>query len=43
MDNADPCLATGAGWVAEEPLATALLCFLLFRDEPEAAFGRRWD
>ncbi|MEV8440317.1 ADP-ribosylglycohydrolase family protein [Actinosynnema sp. NPDC051121] len=38
--DADPCLATGAGWVAEEALATALHCFLLFRDEPVAALSR---
>lgn len=37
---ADPCLATGAGWIAEEALATAVLCFLLFMDEPVAALGR---
>lgn len=36
----DPCLATGEGWVAEEALATGLLCFLLFPDEPQAAIGR---
>ena len=28
--DADPCLATGEGWIAEEALATALLCFLLY-------------
>ena len=38
--GADPCLATGAGWVAEEALATGLLCFLLFPDEPVAAVRR---
>ncbi|KOX22374.1 crystallin [Saccharothrix sp. NRRL B-16348] len=38
--DADPCLATGAGWIAEEALATALHCFLLFRDEPVAALSR---
>lgn len=37
---ADPCLATGAGWVAEEALATGLLCFLLFPDDPLAAIRR---
>ena len=26
----DPCLATGAGWVAEEAFSTALLCFLMY-------------
>jgi ADP-ribosylglycohydrolase len=37
---ADPCAITGAGWVAEEALATGLLCALLFEDEPAAALGR---
>ena len=36
----DPCLATGAGWIAEEALATGLLCFLLFPDEPLTALRR---
>ena len=36
----DPCLLTGAGWVAEEAFATGLLCFLLFPDEPVAALRR---
>jgi ADP-ribosylglycohydrolase len=36
----DPCLATGAGWIAEEALATGLLCFLLFPDEPVTALRR---
>ncbi|BAZ52428.1 ADP-ribosylglycohydrolase [Nostoc sp. NIES-4103] len=36
----DPCLATGEGWVAEEALATGLLCFLLFPEEPLAALRR---
>ncbi|MGW0758133.1 ADP-ribosylglycohydrolase family protein [Streptomyces sp. NPDC002814] len=36
----DPCLATGAGWIAEEALATGLLCFLLFVDEPLTALRR---
>ncbi|WP_128375592.1 ADP-ribosylglycohydrolase family protein [Streptomyces cavernae] len=36
----DPCLATGEGWVAEEALATGLLCFLLFLDEPVTALRR---
>ncbi|MFC8665601.1 ADP-ribosylglycohydrolase family protein [Streptomyces sp. NPDC057199] len=36
----DPCLATGAGWIAEEALATGLLCFLLFVDEPVTALRR---
>jgi len=38
--KSDPCDATGEGWIAEEALATALLCFLLFRDEPVAALRR---
>ncbi|ATL26684.1 ADP-ribosylglycohydrolase family protein [Streptomyces formicae] len=36
----DPCLATGEGWIAEEALATGLLCFLMFVDEPVAAVRR---
>ncbi|WP_369211841.1 ADP-ribosylglycohydrolase family protein [Streptomyces flavofungini] len=36
----DPCLATGEGWIAEEALATALLCFLQFVDEPLTALRR---
>ncbi|GHJ38595.1 ADP-ribosylglycohydrolase family protein [Streptomyces sp. TS71-3] len=36
----DPCLATGDGWIAEEALATALLCFLQFPDEPVTALRR---
>ncbi|MFJ2955120.1 ADP-ribosylglycohydrolase family protein [Streptomyces sp. NPDC087270] len=36
----DPCAATGAGWIAEEALATALYCFLLFPDDPPAAVRR---
>lgn len=36
----DPCLATGAGWVAEEALATGLLCFLLTPDDPRRALQR---
>ncbi|MFE0461221.1 ADP-ribosylglycohydrolase family protein [Kitasatospora sp. NPDC058965] len=38
--EADPCLVTGAGWIAEEALATALLCFLLFPDDPVLAIRR---
>lgn len=33
--DADPCLATGEGWIAEEAFATALYCFLLLPDDPE--------
>ena len=36
----DPCLATGAGWVAEEALATALYCYLLSPDDPVAVIAR---
>lgn len=38
--SADPCLATGAGRVAEEAFATGLLCFLLFPDNAVAAIRR---
>ncbi|MGA5040803.1 ADP-ribosylglycohydrolase family protein [Streptomyces capoamus] len=38
--ESDPCLATGEGWIAEEALATGLLCFLLFPDEPVTALRR---
>jgi len=38
--DADPCLATGEGWIAEEALATGLLCFLLFPEQPLAALRR---
>ncbi|MGN5378220.1 hypothetical protein BIV25_31625 [Streptomyces sp. MUSC 14] len=38
--DTDPCLATGEGWIAEEALATGLLCFLLFPDEPVTALRR---
>ncbi|WP_027342182.1 ADP-ribosylglycohydrolase family protein [Hamadaea tsunoensis] len=36
----DPCLQTGAGWIAEEALVTGLLCFLLFPDDPVSALSR---
>lgn len=36
----DPCLATGKGWIAEEAFGTALLCFLLFPDNPVAVIQR---
>ncbi|WP_329215899.1 ADP-ribosylglycohydrolase family protein [Streptomyces sp. NBC_01485] len=36
----DPCLATGAGWIAEEAMASGLLCFLLFPDEPVTVLRR---
>ncbi|MFD7227085.1 ADP-ribosylglycohydrolase family protein [Streptomyces sp. NPDC059881] len=38
--EADPCLATGDGWIAEEALATALHCFLLFPEQPLLALRR---
>ena len=38
--DGDPCLATGAGWIAEEALATALYCYLISPDEPVAVLGR---
>lgn len=40
LPETDPCLATGDGWIAEEALATALLCFLLFPEEPVTALRR---
>ncbi|GIK63599.1 MAG: hypothetical protein BroJett018_13930 [Chloroflexota bacterium] len=36
----DPCLATGAGWVAEQAFATALFCFLMYPDDPIAVIRR---
>ncbi|HWS37233.1 MAG TPA: ADP-ribosylglycohydrolase family protein [Actinoplanes sp.] len=36
----DPCLVTGAGWIAEEALATALYVYLISPDEPVAVVGR---
>lgn len=36
----DPCLRTGEGWIAEEALATAVHCFLLFPDEPVSMLAR---
>jgi len=38
--EADPCDATGEGWVAEEAVATGVLCALLFPDDPVAALAR---
>ncbi|MFB4314453.1 ADP-ribosylglycohydrolase family protein [Actinomadura sp. 21ATH] len=38
--DADPCDATGAGWVAEEAFGTGLLSFLLFPDDPVSAIWR---
>ncbi|MEV4767141.1 ADP-ribosylglycohydrolase family protein [Micromonospora chokoriensis] len=39
-DGADPCRATGEGWVAEEALATALLCAVRHVDDPVTALAR---
>lgn len=36
----DPCEETGEGWVADEAMATALLCFLLTPDDPVAVIRR---
>ncbi|WP_309057306.1 ADP-ribosylglycohydrolase family protein [Streptomyces sp.] len=36
----DPCAYTGDGWIAEEALATGLLCFLLFPGDPLTALRR---
>ncbi|MFI5830233.1 ADP-ribosylglycohydrolase family protein [Streptomyces sp. NPDC051578] len=36
----DPCLTTGDGWIAEEALATALQCFLLFPEAPLTVLRR---
>lgn len=36
----DPCDATGEGWIAEEALATALLCVLAFPDDPVTMLQR---
>ena len=36
----DPCERTGDGWIAEEALATALHCFLLFPQDPVTALHR---
>jgi ADP-ribosylglycohydrolase len=36
----DPCRYTGAGWVAEEALATALLCATYYADDPVSALAR---
>lgn len=38
--QSDPCLATGAGWVAEQAFGTAFLCFLLFPDDPVGVVQR---
>lgn len=38
--DGDPCVRTGAAWIAEEALATSVYCFLLFPDDPVAAIAR---
>jgi ADP-ribosylglycohydrolase len=38
--DGDPCAVTGAGWIAEEALATGLLCFLSYPGDPTAAISR---
>jgi ADP-ribosylglycohydrolase len=39
-DGGDPCRWTGEGWVAEEALATALLCAVRHADDPVTALAR---
>lgn len=39
-DGGDPCSATGAGWIAEEALATALLCAVRHAEDPVGALAR---
>ncbi|MFI7430506.1 ADP-ribosylglycohydrolase family protein [Micromonospora sp. NPDC049836] len=39
-DGGDPCRLTGEGWIAEEALATALLCALWHADDPVGALAR---
>jgi ADP-ribosylglycohydrolase len=39
-DGQDACRITGAGWVAEEALATALLCALRHAHDPVAGIAR---
>jgi len=36
----DPCQVLGEGWVAEEAFGVALLCFLLFPEDPVAVIRR---
>ncbi|MYW02968.1 ADP-ribosylglycohydrolase family protein [Streptomyces sp. SID3343] len=38
--RSDPCRVTGAGWIAEEALATAVLCVVLYADDPRSALAR---
>lgn len=39
-DGGDPCLLTGGGWIAEEALATALLCAVRHAADPVSALAR---
>lgn len=39
-DGEDPCLRTGEGWIAEQALATALLCALWHAQNPIDALAR---
>ncbi|WP_200211616.1 ADP-ribosylglycohydrolase family protein [Micromonospora coerulea] len=39
-DGGDPCRLTGEGWIAEEALATALLCAIRHADDPVGALAR---
>ena len=39
-DGEDACRLTGAGWIAEEALATGLLCALRHADDPVTALAR---
>ena len=36
----DPCEETGPGWIAEEAFGTAMLCFLMFPEDPVSAIRR---
>lgn len=36
----DPCLLTGEGWIAEESLGTALLCFLYYPEDSNKVLRR---
>ena len=39
-DGQDACRITGAGWIAEEALATGLLCAIRHADDPVTALSR---
>ena len=39
-DGQDACRITGAGWIAEEAMATALFCAIRHADDPVAALSR---